>query len=139
MSEQLLQFVQHHAILVSVFGLVLLAVIVNEYLTEQAGPKKLSPAAAVLEINHRSALVIDIRPKDAFAQQHILGALSVAADNLELFKRYQSSPFILVCARGLQSTTLANQLLKKGFTHVMLLEGGINAWQGANLPLVKSK
>lgn len=88
-------------------------------------------------MNHHGALIIDIRAKTAFQQAHILGAISIPSDDPEKFKRYQSSPLILVCDRGVQSTTLANKLIKLGFAKVMLLEGGIQAWLAANLPLVK--
>jgi rhodanese-related sulfurtransferase len=137
MPEQLIPFISHHWPLVSAFILLFLLVIINEYWSQHSGPKKLSTTTAVFEMNHHGALIIDIRAKTAFQQAHILGAISIPSDDPEKFKRYQSSPLILVCDRGVQSTTLANKLIKLGFAKVMLLEGGIQAWLAANLPLVK--
>ncbi len=139
MLQQLIEFVSHHWLLVGACVLLLLLILLNEFINHTSGLKKLSATAAVLEMNHRDALVIDLRPKIAFQQEHILGAVSIPSDDPAKFKRYQSVPIILVCERGLQSATLASKLIQQGFKHTMVLDGGINAWQAANLPLVKNK
>jgi rhodanese-related sulfurtransferase len=38
---------------------------------------------------------------------------------------------------GMTSKRTASQMLKAGFEKVVTLKGGINAWQGANLPITK--
>jgi rhodanese-related sulfurtransferase len=38
---------------------------------------------------------------------------------------------------GMTSKRTASQMLKAGFENVVTLKGGINAWQGANLPITK--
>ena len=46
---------------------------------------------------------------------------------------------ILVCARGTQAPALAKKLRSQGFTELLVLAGGMAAWQGCDLPLVKGK
>jgi rhodanese-related sulfurtransferase len=46
---------------------------------------------------------------------------------------------VLVCQVGQTATTAAKRLRKAGFAQVAVLEGGIQAWQSADLPLVKGR
>ena len=51
----------------------------------------------------------------------------------------KSLPVVLVCQVGQTATTAAKRLRKAGFAQVAVLEGGIQAWQSADLPLVKGR
>jgi rhodanese-related sulfurtransferase len=44
-----------------------------------------------------------------------------------------------VCRSGNASGDAASKLKKAGFEQVNVLDGGINAWQAAGLPLVKGR
>ena len=46
---------------------------------------------------------------------------------------------VLVCKAGESAVGAAKRLRKAGFGNVSLLEGGIQAWQAADLPLVKGR
>ena len=48
-------------------------------------------------------------------------------------------PVVLVCKLGQTASDAAKRLRKAGFTNVSVLEGGIQAWQSADLPLVKGR
>ena len=48
-------------------------------------------------------------------------------------------PVVLVCKAGDSATAAAKRLRKAGFKNVNMLEGGIQAWQAADLPLVKGR
>ncbi|HFL3390151.1 TPA: rhodanese-like domain-containing protein, partial [Legionella pneumophila] len=65
---------------------------------------------------------------------------NVNPDDFEQQKmsKYKDKPIILVCARGLQSPTLAMKIRNQGY-QPLVLSGGIQAWQNADLPLVKGK
>jgi len=43
----------------------------------------------------------------------------------------------VVCAMGMTAKRTASQLMKAGFTQASVLKGGMNAWQGTNLPVAK--
>jgi rhodanese-related sulfurtransferase len=46
---------------------------------------------------------------------------------------------VLVDRTGMTTAPLATRLKKAGFERVHVLEGGIAAWQQADLPLVKGR
>jgi len=46
---------------------------------------------------------------------------------------------VLVCKAGQASGDAAKRLRKAGFERVYVLDGGIAAWQQADLPLVKGR
>ncbi len=139
MGNQFIDFVTHHWSLWLAFTAVLILMLINEHLVKKQGPKSLSPTAAVDAINRQSATVIDMREVEPFRQDHIVGAKNIPGAPVEKLQKYKTKPFVLVCARGLQSVPLANKLRKQGFTNVMVLTGGIAAWKAQSLPLVKGK
>ena len=139
MEKQLFTFIINHwPLWLALFG-VLALMFVNEYITKKQGPKNLSPGAAVDAINREKAVVIDMRDAEAFRQSHIVDAKNIPNAPITKLEKYKTKPFILICARGLQSSPLAVKLRKQGFTEVMVLTGGITAWKTASLPLVKGK
>ena len=139
MEQQIMQFLVNHWALCLAFVGIIAIILINELVTKKQSPKTLSPSAAVEYINHEQAVVIDLRDKELFRSGHIIGALCLTTEELPRLVKYKTSPLILVCLRGLQSTTLALKLRKEGFTQAMVLNGGMNAWQAAGLPMVKGK
>lgn len=137
--EQLGQFIAHHWSLWLALIIILLFIFINEWLNQKKRAKELSPSAAVLQMNHEDAVVLDIRDAEAYRKGHIIDAQRVSVDDLtnSKYDKYKNKPIILVCARGLQSPALAAKLRAKGFHHIMVLHGGIAAWQAAGLPLNK--
>ena len=138
---QLGQFITNHWGLWLALIAILALIFINEFLSQKKRAKELSPATAVDKINHDNAIVIDLRDPDAFRAGHIIDAIRASADefNQQRMEKYKTKPIILVCARGLQSATLASKLREQGFTEPMVLAGGLAAWQEASLPLVKGK
>jgi rhodanese-related sulfurtransferase len=139
MEQQLIQFITHHWPLWVAFFILLALVIINEWITQKQGPKSLSTAEVIEQMNNERAIIIDTRASEIFRAGHILGAVCLPDNDLSRFERYKAQPIILVCARGLQSASLAAKLRKQGFTQLMMLNGGMQAWLAANLPVVKGK
>lgn len=139
MDQQLIQFATNHLALCSAFIGILILIAINELITYKRSPKMLSTAAVVEYINQEKAVIIDLRPDDAFNSGHIIGAIRASADDVKRIEQYKTKPLILVCARGLQSNTFALKLRKLGFDNPMVLSGGMSAWQTASLPVVKGK
>jgi rhodanese-related sulfurtransferase len=103
--------------------------------------KGLSPSEATIWINRRKAYVFDLRSEEAFKSGHLPGAklitsaqLSAGLDKMKLDRK---NPVILVCEGGNQSRKAIAEVQKLGFAEVASLDGGVQAWQAAALPLVK--
>ena len=105
------------------------------------GGKGLSPTEATIWINRRKAHVLDLRSEEAFKSGHLPGAKFVNAAGLtaaiEKLKLDKKNPVVLVCDTGSQSRKLVAETQKLGFAEVGSLDGGVQAWIAAALPLVK--
>ncbi len=137
--DQVSQFVTRHWQLVVVFAVMLVIIMLYEYIMMKKQGKTISTAQAIEQINHFSAVVIDLRTAEIYKKGHIIGAIRANLDDFALpkMRQYKDTPLILVCARGVESQAASAPLRAQGFTQVMVLSGGISAWQTANLPLVK--
>lgn len=137
--NQAINFIISHWVLVSIFISLLTLLIITEL--KRGGPS-LSPQAAVLLINQKNAIVLDIRDAKEFAKAHIVNAINIPYSQLtnrhaEL-EKYKDQPIIIVCSMGQHTGAAAHQLIKQGFKETHKLSGGINAWRADSLPLVKS-
>jgi rhodanese-related sulfurtransferase len=96
---------------------------------------------AVMLINRKDAVVLDVRDDTEFASGHITNARHVPekrlADHLKALEKFKNKPVIISCASGRRSAVVANSLRKQGFVDVVALRGGIGAWLQAGMPLEK--
>jgi rhodanese-related sulfurtransferase len=101
----------------------------------------LSPTEATIWMNRRKAAVLDLRSEAAYKVGHLPGAKHVLANDIatrvEKLKLDQKNPLILVCETGIHSRKAIAEVKKLGFIEVAVLDGGVQAWQAAALPLVK--
>lgn len=138
---QILTFLQNHWALAATLVAFILAYGLFELRLNLMGPKRLSPALATQFMNHQSPCIFDLRDKTKFQAGHILNAQNVAQaeveNTLKQLKKSFDAPILLVCQTGQQSVLVGSRLKKQGFTEVVCLAGGINAWQAAELPLAK--
>jgi rhodanese-related sulfurtransferase len=97
---------------------------------------------AVTLINRSNALVLDVRDAAEFASGHIADAkhipLAELAERLPELQKYKNKTILVNCQRGMRSAQACAILRKAEFTQVNNLEGGINAWLAAKLPVVKN-
>jgi rhodanese-related sulfurtransferase len=85
--------------------------------------------------------VLDLRSEEEYKAGHLPGAkfanssaLTAAIEKLKLDRKL---PVVLVCDTGAQSRKLLAESQKLGFVEVGVLDGGVQAWKAAALPLVK--
>lgn len=92
---------------------------------------------AVQMMNHQHAILIDIRPSEAFNAGHIPQARSIPATEIDkkAASLPKNKPLILVCDFGRAAGSAAVRLRALGFTEVSVLGGGMRAWSTAGLPL----
>ena len=141
--DQMLAFAGEHAMLsLALLGLTL-ALIYTEVARLFSGFKAVNPASLTALINREDALLVDVSPLGDFEKGHIAGARNVQVSQFDpenkLLAKVRELPVVVACRSGAASATAAKRLVKAGFKKVYWLEGGVSAWQQANLPLVKGK
>ncbi|TAL60276.1 MAG: rhodanese-like domain-containing protein [Legionella sp.] len=136
--EQFGQFITNHWVLWLALILILLMILVSELISAKQKANAISPQTAVDMMNNGDAVVIDIRSKELFKKGHIIDSVNAQLDDIKQAKlnKYKDKTLIVACEREQQSPAAAMELKKQGFT-TAVLAGGINAWQSADLPLVK--
>lgn len=136
-------FAGDHAYLSLALGALTLAILYNEVSSVFRGFKGVGPAAATALINRDSALVVDLRPQADFEKGHIPGSKNVQMSQFDPENKQlvaaRALPVVLVCKAGQTSGDAARRLHKAGFERVFVLDGGIGAWQQADLPLAKGR
>jgi rhodanese-related sulfurtransferase len=87
--------------------------------------------------------VLDIRDSGEYKAGHIPEAYHIPQrelkQRLKELAKFKEKPVIVYCRTGTQSAAAGSLLKKEGFATVRTLNGGITAWQNANLPLRKKK
>ena len=105
------------------------------------GITEVDHVAATQLINHKNALVLDVREQGEYDAGHIVNSklipLGKLHDRIGELEKYRERPIVVVCRSGQRSTAACALLGKQGFTHAVNLNGGIIAWQKASLPLEK--
>lgn len=131
--------VQEWALWAAFFAILalLIALEVKEYLF---GPGRLSPQQVTHMINRENAVIVDIREMGSFQKGHIIGAMNITFsqlnDKIKELNKYKDRPLIIVCDNDRNAAQAAKTLKKEGFENIFSMQGGINAWQSASLPLV---
>ncbi len=119
------------------------AIIITEIRRLFRGFKSLKPAELVQLMNGGDAVVVDLSSSSDFEKGHIAGSKNVQASQFgpehKLVASAKQRPVVLVCRAGTASETAARALKKAGFEQVSVLDGGLPAWQQAELPLVKGR
>jgi rhodanese-related sulfurtransferase len=141
--DRLLEFAQQNLMLSLVLAGITLALVVTEVMRLFRGFKGVSPAQLTDLINREDALVVDLRGQGDFEKGHIIGSKHLLPSQVDpegkLLAKAKETPVVLVCAVGVTASATAQKLVKAGFKKVSVLDGGIGAWTGANLPLAKGK
>lgn len=141
--EELLAFAGRNMVYSVAIVVLTVAIAANELSRFFRSYKALRPAEVTLLINQENALVVDLRAYADFQKGHIAGAKNVLMSQFDPESKQLASakslPIVLVCQNGVTVGDAAKRLKKAGFERIHILEGGITAWQQADLPLVKGK
>jgi len=101
--------------------------------------------AGILEttqlINHKDALVLDVRDDAEFAGGHIASARHIPLLKLKKhvseLEKFRDKPVVVICRSGARSATGCRVLRNAGFGEVYNFKGGMLAWEQANMPVSK--
>ena len=137
------EFAANHALLVAMTVGVLIALVATESARFFRKYRSVSPAQLTLLINRENALVVDMGSIAEYEAGHIVGARHIAPsqfdpENKELAK-VRDLPVAVYCKTGQASAAAAARLAKAGFGKVYWLDGGLNAWLAADLPVAKGR
>ena len=141
--EHFPEFIANHLFLFSLLVAILALLLWNLFGNSISGIIDIAPMEATRMMNHDKAVVLDLRVAEEFADGHIINAINTPAEKLaeqtEGLEKYRKRPLILTCKHGSDSVRAARILKQKQFEKIYCLKGGLQAWQSANLPLVRVK
>lgn len=136
-----MQYLQNNIMLVTLAIMSGLMLLWSLFGNRIRGIKEANSAEALQLINHKNALILDVREESEYKLGHILNAklipLGQLRNRIGELQRYREQSVVVVCRSGQRSASACATLGKQGFTQVYNLAGGVNAWQKSNLPLEK--
>ena len=139
--DRLLEYITHHPWYAAGAAVAALLVIVYELRARNENVSALSPQDVVRLMN-QGALVIDLRPGDAFASGHVAGAKQMSGEQIlkagDTLKKQKEKVLVVYDDTGSLGAAAVRQLAAQGFTKAFNLRGGITAWRAENLPLSKA-
>src|SRR5579862_9702686 len=98
--QDLTIFISQHLALTYTFALLLILLMVVEFLRLKRQSFRIDTTRAVQLINHDNAVVIDIRPNEAYQKAHIIDAISIPAKEMshspQKIEKYRASSLIIV-------------------------------------------
>lgn len=104
------------------------------------GIQEVDTMTALQLINHKDALILDVREQKEYDSGHLLNSklipLGQLNERVAELEKFRSRPVLVICRSGQRSSAATSLLGKQGFT-AYTLDGGVMAWQKANLPLEK--
>lgn len=85
----------------------------------------------------KEAILIDVREPPEYEFEHVPGSLlhPLSFLDAESFPEIPQKRLVFVCAVGKRSKAACLQLQKAGFSNLLNLTGGIDAWREAGLDL----
>jgi rhodanese-related sulfurtransferase len=141
MDEIISFFVKHWTLSALLITLLSFYIIVEVLYSHN--DNKISSQGAIDLINHKNAVIIDIRTEAAFGFSHIVDAIHIPEDQLiENYKKIQKhakKPIIIVDAVGKVSSKIIAKLQEQGFQQVVQLSGGMQEWLANGLPTTNNK
>ena len=96
---------------------------------------EISPQDAATKLETGDAVIIDVREKDEWDEEHIPGAVHMSRGTIELDVEEKvpdtNAMIICHCGGGGRSALAAESLKKMGYENVRSMAGGFKAWKAA--------
>jgi rhodanese-related sulfurtransferase len=127
--------------IVVVIGMVILTI---KLLPRELERKQIADTVSVTEaaeLFSAGSFLLDVRESSEWEAGHIDGAVLIPL--AELSTRMTEVPkdktVLIICRSGNRSAQARDQLRAAGYTQVTSVDGGMNAWIAAGLPVVTGK
>jgi rhodanese-related sulfurtransferase len=105
--------------------------------------REISPQDAAAKSQSGEAVIVDVREKDEWDEEHIPNAthLSRGTIELDIEEKFPDPKALIIChcGGGGRSALAADSLQKMGYKNVRSMAGGFKAWKAAGLPTTKEK
>ncbi len=102
----------------------------------------LSPQALADQLKTKpETVVLDVRTPEELTSGFIAGAVNIDFNSPDFQKTLKSldhsKSYVVYCAVGKRSGKAQQMMKEMGFEHARSMEGGLNAWVAAGLPVSK--
>ena len=100
------------------------------------------PYISVDSLAATNAVLLDARETKEYKVSHLKNAICVGYDNFDINQTLKTLPkdknakIVVYCSLGIRSEIVAHQLIKKGYTNVFNLYGGIFEWKNNNFKVI---
>jgi rhodanese-related sulfurtransferase len=102
---------------------------------------EISPTDAAAKSKSADAVIVDVREKDEWDEEHIPDAIHLSRGTIELDIEEKvpdtNAMVVCHCGGGGRSALAAESLQKMGYKNVRSMAGGFKAWKAIGLPTTK--
>jgi rhodanese-related sulfurtransferase len=102
---------------------------------------EISPEDAASKLQNGEAVIVDVREKDEWDEEHIPHAVHLSRGTIELEIEEKipdsNKTIICHCGGGGRSALATESLQKMGYKNVRSMAGGLKAWKATGLPTTK--
>lgn len=108
---------------------------------QKTGTEQVAPVAFEQEMKNDAGQLVDVRMPKEYNEGHIDGAKNLHIYDQDFSDRLDSldkdETVYVYCKAGARSAEAVEIMERKGFKHIVELEGGLDAWNEAGKPLAK--
>lgn len=137
-----MEFIKQNAIYIGLAigsGIALLWPLLNR---GASGVANVSPTEAVVLMNRDKPLILDVRDATEFAAGHIQGAKHIPVAELlgriKEIEKFKNKVVLVHCQKGVRAKAACAILRGQAFTQLHNLQGGLDSWTEAKMPVVKT-
>ncbi len=102
---------------------------------------EISPEEAAVQSKSGAAVLVDVREKDEWDEEHAPGSVHLSRGMIEVEIEEEvpdlNALIICHCGGGGRSALATESLQKMGYKNVRSMAGGFKAWKAAGLPTEK--
>lgn len=137
MIQNIIQFINKHEILTSIWLILLISIVFITIQEKFSTIKQINRNKTIYLINKKEGIILDLRSEHDFKKKHIVNSINLPKFDIKIIEKYKNKPIILTSVNSLELFPEAEKLKKNGFKNIYILKEGILGWLNNNLPLTK--